>query len=785
MPDKIGITLVIFGLSFLSCHAQDGAPPANQQATSDAPARSHLAKLLPSAAARPVDFSQDVQPIFRNHCFECHAKGNEEGGLNLSIKARAMEGGERGAVLMPGDSVGSPLMHVVSGIDEERRMPPEGNPRLNAEQVGILRAWIDQGAVWPLSADVVDPRLENARQHWAFQRLSYAQQPTRSPEDDWSETALDLFIRKKLSEHRLATSPRLDPRGLARRIYFDLTGLPPTPEQTQEFVAQYTQNPALATPQLIDRLLASPHYGERWGRHWLDLVRYADSDGMECDRDRPYAYRYRDFVVDAFNEDMPFDQFVRWQIAGDEYEPQNPRAVVATGFLTAGPHSELKEPFLEEALMFNRYNELDDIVSTLGTSLLGLTIGCARCHDHKFDAISSREYYRLMSAFHSGQRHEGELPNGQKGLVYKDFDAEPRTSWLFRRGDFNDRELEVKLGFLAILTAGRDAQQYWQAAKSASETENSTLQRRALADWITDVEQGGGALLARVIVNRIWQHHFGQGLVESESDFGIRSEPPSHPDLLEFLAADLVANGWNLKRMHRLILNSAVWQQTSREVSDPGMSPTDEVRRQLDPDNRWLWRMSPQRLEAEAIRDAMLSISGTLNFEAFGPGFKPYIPPEANSARNIQGDDYPEDALDDTTTRRRSVYMFHKRLVPYPLFQAFDRPDFLVSCSRRDTTTVAPQALALLNDGFVRTCARNFARRLLAVHGEDDPALVAESIELALARPPTKTETRVAIELIRSQSHARQLRQESEYRREAVTDYCQALFGLNEFIFVD
>ncbi len=570
------------------------------------------------------------------------------------------------------------------------------------------------------------------------------------------------------------------------RIYFDLIGLPPTPEQTEQFLATFGRDPINPARDLIDQLLDSPHYGERWGRHWLDLARYADSDGQESDRDRPHAYHYRDFVIRAFNDDMPFDQFVRWQIAGDEYEPGNSEAIAATGFLTGGTHSQLEATFLEEERLFNRYNELDDVISTLGQSLLGLTVGCARCHDHKYDALSAREYYRLLSAFHSGDRKSGQLPNGEEGLFFQDFDSQVRTTWLFRRSNFYDRELQVKLGFPAILTSGRDAEQYWADAKAVAGNVNSTLQRRALADWITDVEHGGGALLARVIVNRVWQHHFGQGLVRTESDFGVRSDPPTHPVLLDYLAYDLVTHGWQLKRLHQKILNSAVWQQNNGEWTTNAVAAQDRSGpAQLDAENRLLWKMPPRRLEAEVIRDAMLAVSGTLNLQPGGPGFKPFIPAEANTARNIQGGDYPTDAKDDAETRRRSVYMFHKRLVPYPLFQAFDRPDFLVSCARRQNTTVAPQAMALLNDGFVRACAGDFAQRLIDACGEDDAQVVQTSFELAFARAPTESESQASLDFIQSQLQTRAARNEANCRLESLTDYCQSLFALNEFIYVD
>ena len=630
---------------------------------------------------------------------------------------------------------------------------------------------------------MLDPRMDRARKHWSFGPLTRVSPPPRLEDDPWSQTTIDLFIHKQLREQDLSPSTPALPNTLVRRIYFDLIGLPPTPEQIELFVADHEMDSAAAVTKLVDSLLSSEHHGERWARHWLDVARYADSDGQESDRDRPHAWHYRDFVIKALNDDMPYDQFIRWQIAGDEYEPGDDAAVSATGFLAAGPSMKLEKTFLERERLFNRYNELDDIISTVGTGLLGLTTGCARCHDHKYDAFSAREYYQLLRVFHSGDRISAKLPSGEEGFFFQDFDAEVRTTWLFRRSDFYDREIEVDLAFPAMLSSGPDAEQYWSQAKVAVDRPTSTLQRRALAEWITDVDHGGGALLARVIVNRIWQHHFGRGLVGTPSDFGVRGDAPTHPELLEYLAHDFVANGWKIKPLHRQILNSAVWQQDNG-ATIASANESKPLPAEVDPQNRLLWKMTPNRLEAEALRDAMLAVSGTLNLEAGGPGFKPYIPPEANLARNIQGGDYPKDAKDNAATRRRSVYMFHKRLVPYPLFQAFDRPDLMTSCARRQNTTVAPQGMAILNDRFVRAVARDFAQRLL-ISSDHHRQLVQQAFELCFARSPTAAELDAAAEFIVSQHAVRQARNESTPEREAVADFCHSLFGLNEFIYVD
>jgi hypothetical protein len=600
------------------------------------------------------------------------------------------------------------------------------------------------GEAWPAGPDPPDPRLAKARTHWAFQPLRAVEPP---PVNDaaWVRTPIDRFILAALEARDLRPAPPLDAARTARRLWFDVAGLPPPPEAIDAFLTDAERDRTGAEAALVDRLLADRAYGERWGRHWLDAARYADSNGMEGDKDRPHAYAYRDFVIRALNEDLPYDLFVRRQIAGDEIEPDNPSAVAATGFLTAGPSEFLEPKHLEEERLRLRYNELDDVLSTTGSAFLGLTLGCARCHDHKYDAVTSREYYRMLSAFHSGERKDVKV-GPQDMLSFRDFDGVPRTSWLFRRGNFYDREKPLPLGFLEMLSRGRDAEAYLAAARRETSRADTTFQRRALADWITDVEHGAGALAARVIVNRVWHHHFGEGLVRTVGDFGVRGDPPSHPDLLEWLAHDFVAGGWKLKRLHRMILTSAAYGQAERP---------------------------PQRLEAEVLRDAMLAAAGTLNPEPYGPGFKPPIPPEAMAARN--NDPYKPDAADAPATLRRSVYMFHKRVVPYPLLQAFDRPDAQQACARRDQTTVAPQALALLNDAFVRARAFEFADRLLK-DAADEAALVERAFRIALARSPTDTERTASLEFLRSRERE---------RRVATADFCQTLFCLNEFIYVD
>ena len=849
----------------------------------------------PAVVRAEIDFEKQIAPIFQQHCVKCHGPEKQKGGLRFDTSSGAMVEGDSGARAIVSSNVEeSEIIRRVTSDDDAERMPPEG-AAVPAEQIALLREWIASGAKWPDGGAPAGKGemvvTDEDRQHWSFRPLHASAVPVvQSTQNAHGE--IDRFIVAALESRRLTLTAMAPPRKLVRRIYFDLIGLPPTIQEVADFEAAAAADLHSAIAALVDRLLASHHYGERWARHWLDVARYADSNGQEGDQDRPYAYQYRDFVIKALNDDLPYDEFVRWQIAGDELAPDNPLAVAATGFLTAGPHTVLDVPMQEEKIR-NRYNELDDMLSTLGSGMLGLSIGCARCHDHKFDAIPTRDYYRLLAAVHSGDRHEAllgtraevqayeaahadwqkefsqaedalkkllgeqrklretqlraekiaalaisdnekallrgmpdtddarklakqhekalnvsdedlqrsmdgeqrkqwdalnstvtELKNAEpksppRALAFHDVAAEPKPTWLFHRADFYDKSEPVELGFLSVLTTGKSPEDYWTEARSQRVVPDSTYQRAALARWISDTEQGGGALLARVIVNRVWRHHFGEGLVRTASDFGVQGEKPSHPELLEWLAYDFVAHGWRIKRLHRQMMLSAAYLQDTT---------FDEAKSQVDPDNRLLWRRRPMRLEAEILRDAMLAAGDRMNLEPFGPAFKPPIAPEAMVARNLKTP-YNPDAADSGKLRRRSVYMFHKRVVPYPLLQAFDKPDALQSCGRRDMTTVAPQALALLNDQFVRDRAADFAGRLQKEVGDDMEGAARRAFAIALARAPSDTELQASRDFILQRRSDRQSRDgnvaASEADRAALTDYCQVLFGLNEFLYVD
>ena len=856
-----------------------------------------LAGMFTASAAPAPDFSRDVLPLLEKHCFKCHGPEKQKGGLRFDAREGALQTGESGEkAIVPGHANESRLIKLVSSKDDKERMPSKGEP-LSAAQIDLLKRWIDAGADWPdvVASTGIVARSEmivtdEDRKHWSYLPLG-SPPPPAVRNTSSVRTPVDHFILARLEEKKLAPSPQAEARKLARRIYFDLIGLPPTPEQVETFVKAFAVNPPSAVESLVDQLLASPHYGERWARHWLDVVRYADSDGQESDADRPTAHHYRDFVIRSLNDDLAFDTFVRWQLAGDELEPDNPQAIAATGFIVAGTHAVLADNLMEEERMRERFNELDDMIATTGSAMLGLTLGCARCHDHKYDPVPRRDYYRMLSAFNGGDRAQvplapledvrrhreveakwkEEFDTARKGLDdwlnearkphetaarhakvdalkisddektllkndpdareakelakkfskelkvedkdyrpflsdderaewdarekafkavegrkpkplptalgFADFGARPRETFLLARGDFRVKSEPVELGFLTALTRGKTPADYWSAARAESRRSDSTQQRRALAEWMTDVEHGAGTLVARVIVNRVWQHHFGQGLVRTVNDFGARCDPPTHPELLEWLTAEFVKGGWKLKPLHRLIATSSVYLQETA---------FDAAKAKVDPDNRLLWRRRPQRIESEILRDSMLAVSGTLNPQMFGPAVKAPVAPEAIQARNMK-DPYPKDLKDTPATRRRSVYMFHKRVVQHPLMQAFDGPDAQASCGRRENTTVAPQALALLNDTFVRARAMDFARRVEKEAGADAEAQARLAWRLALGREPSAGELDSATAFINAQMRQRSTRDpvNSETHRLALADFCQAIFALNEFIYVD
>ncbi len=819
--------------------AGSGRMAAREPAQPTVPA-DHAAKMT-----RGLDvFTKQVRPLLLERCVKCHGGDKTKGDFDLTTRETLLRGGSSGPAVVAGKARDSRLYKLVTH-QEDPPMPAQGT-KLKDEQIAQLALWIDLGA--PYDRPLVDksrtarrPMIvtEEDRQFWSFRPLQRPALPSVQ-NAAWCQTPIDYFILAKLEEQGLAPNPPADRRKLLRRAYFDLIGLPPTPEEVEAFVHDPAPD---AYEKRIDGLLNNPHFGERWARHWLDLARFAESHGFEHDYDRPTAYHYRDFVIKAFNQDLPYDTFVKWQIAGDELAPDNPLALMATGFLAAGVHStQITKNQVEK----ERYDELDDMARTLGTAMLGLTIGCARCHDHKYDPIPTRDYYRLLSTFTTTVRSEMDLdldPRGYQQAKAK-FDAEhaqrvgafvqyeaqelaqhfeqwraasrwrqaklsdrqrrillmgyrlfdpgwrqlawqvidhhkhtPKPSVVkalissegvkavrlhtqggdylkethfLKRGDPNQKEDVATQSFLQVLMRSPEQEKHWQVPPPSRW--RTSYRRRALADWLTDADAGAGHLLARVIVNRLWQHHLGRGLIGTPSDFGFQGERPTHPELLDWLATELIHNGWRLKPIHKLIQMSAVAMQSAAH---------DPQKAQADPDNRWCWRRTPQRLEAEIIRDALLAVSGSLEARMFGPG-----------------------TLDEGQ-RRRSIYFFVKRSKLIPTMLLFDAPDALQGIERRPTTTVAPQALLLMNNPVIRGYAESFARR---IHPRADTPLadaVRSGYLATLGRQPSDTELADAVQFIQQETASYQADGQAHARSLALADFCQVLMSLNEFVYID
>jgi mono/diheme cytochrome c family protein len=992
-------------------------------------------------------FSRKVRALLADNCLKCHGGGVKlRGGLNLATRETLLGGGDSGVVVVPGKGKQSKLYRLAAHLDEPP-MPPKGNKPLDKNQLADLARWIDLGAPYdkPLIDRPGSPKPKTLvvtaadRDFWSFRPLKRPPLPAVK-NASWGRNPIDRFLLAKMEEKGLAPSPEAGRRALLRRAYCNLIGLPPAADEAAAFVAG---KGAADYERLVDRLLANPHHGERWARHWLDLARFAESHGFEHDYDRPTAYPYRDFVIKALNRDLPYNTFVRWQLAGDEIEPDNPLALTATGFLGAGVHStQITAATVEK----ERYDELDDILRTTGTAMLGLTIGCARCHDHKYDPIPQKDYYSLLSTFTTTvrtnvtldldpelsagayQRHSvalglaqkelreyerdrlpgkltawlksgkkapsgwsivkpvqsrssggarfTDLPDGsllaggtnaafdtytfvihtktkgitairlealahssmvrggpgragngnfalsdfkitaaplsgdkpaavkiararatfeQRGLpVAAAIDADPRSAWavdpqfgknhaavfdlaspighdggtvltitlrfnnntghnigrprlsistctnppavagdgvpddvrtilsrleskpgaaptekeqavllswyrgldaewgklnsvvaalerkgpgvalkqtmicseglppirlhsqgadfleqthFLKRGDPNQKEGVARQGFLQVLMRSEQGEKRWQQTPPSGW--RTSYRRRSLANWITDTEQGAGHLLARVLVNRLWQHHFGRGIVATTSDFGAQGERPTHPELLDWLASELIAQGWRLKPIHRLIVTSAAYRQSAG---------FDAGKAKIDPDNRFLWRRTPRRLDAEVIRDSLLAVSGELEERMFGPGTL------------------------DPNHKRRSIYFFVKRSQLPPMMVLFDAPDGVVGIEQRTTTTIAPQALLMMNGSTVRAAAARLAAR---VGGRDLEQVVRRAYFLALSRAPKAAELAEAREFLREQRLSYRQEKKPNAEQLALTDFCQVLLGLNEFIYVD
>ncbi len=693
----------------------------------------------------------------------------------------------------------------------------------------------------------------------------------------WAANPIDRFVLSRLERAGLQPSRPADKTTLLRRVTYDLTGLPPTAAEMDAFLADRSSE---AYSRVVDRLLASPRFGERWAQHWLDLVRYAETEGFKTDKLREGAFRYRDYVIDSFNSDRPYDEFVRQQLAGDEIEPDNRQAMIATGFLRLYPDED------NAASLFQRRQEiLDDVTDTTSLVFMGLTMGCAQCHDHKFDDIPQADYYRLQACFASLAERDnwpvvdasavaayreklsrwekatanirGEIdtlwrpvrderkrfylekyeptilacyrsPVGERtpleeqiarmvewrldreftekegenvkklsaqdqaklaelkaklaefdslkpaplptAMAVEDVSGTAPPTHLLAGGSWKRPAAEVQPGFPKFLGAATPAK---VVLASVHTHEPTTGRRTQLADWLTRPDH---PLTARVIVNRLWQHHFGRGIVATPSDFGVQGERATHPELLDWLAVELVENGWSLKHIHRLMVTSATYQMTS--LVDPGDAQATKAM-QIDRENKLLWRANRQRLEGEAIRDAMLQTAGELNLQMHGPSARPVLPAGVSPRYAWEPD------KDAAQRNRRSIYVLAKRNMRYPLFEAFDQPDLHQSCPRRAVTVTAAQSLAMLNSEQTLELARTWAGRLLAEHPAAAADLVRAAYRAAYGREATDAEIKLAEKFLADQAGLVSAQKGETRPLEAVADFCHALFNSNEFITVD
>jgi hypothetical protein len=862
------------------------------------------------AAVAPVEqptaeqthfFEAKIRPVLTERCYSCHSTRGDKirGGLLLETRAGVLKGGELGPVIVPGEPDESLLIKAIRRTDPKLQMPPKEEHRLTPEQVADFEKWVAMGAPDPRVAPAgADAQHDNGpvftaaeRSWWAFQKVQSVAPPSVQNRQQ-VRNPIDAFIVSELQSKGLEPSPPADKITLLRRACLDLTGLPPTPAEVDAFLADESPD---AFSKVVERLLASPHYGERWGRHWLDLARYAESDGFKDDALRPDAWRYRDYVIKSFNDDKPYDRFVKEQIAGDELWPHDPDARIATAF-----NRQYPEEWNARNLQQRRQETLNDITDTVGAVFTGLTFACARCHDHKYDPIRQVDYYRLqaffantsaadnvpliegdkvkeyeaklaaweektkdiraemakieepkrqaaikdyfdkyppeiqailkkpaeqrtpyerMMAARAGQYldpswwsflarpeklleqlprdkrerweemkarldkfaslHPGPMP---KAPSMADLSADAPPMFLLHRGNYDAPREEVQPGFLSLLDPG-------PAKVAPPAGGKSTGRRTALANILSDPNN---PLVARVMVNRVWHYHFGRGIVGTPSDFGSKGEPPTHPQLLDWLAGEFVhpstssgQGAWSLKAIHRLIMNSRTYQQASTDR---------DTCASVDPDDKLMWRFPRQRLEAEVIRDAALSVAGLLSDKVFGPSVFPELPPGAPNRGGLWK------VNDDPGERnRRSVYVFARRNNRYPLLDCFDAPDTLESCPRRNMTTTPLQALTMMNNGLVLKWAQAFAGRVLRETGQtaDRDAWVTYAFRLAYGRRPDAGEAEAVKTFF--DRHRQILQQQAAAGKKlappdpggavdaldgaVLVDLCHTLLNSNEFVY--
>ena len=777
-----------------------------------------------------IDYQRDIVPLFEQHCLKCHGPDEQNGGIRYDHKARALGIGDSGKhPIVPGQPDQSELLRRITSTHKDEQMPPKG-ARLDSAVVETFRAWIASGAEWPESGSAIAEATATS-DHWSFQPITQPELPTVK-DPTWAINPIDRFIQAAREEAGLTPVPDAEPRAFIRRLSYDLTGLPPSLEDVNRFVTDSDRDFDAAIAELTTRLLSSQTYGERWGRHWLDWVRYADTAGDNSDYPIPQAYLYRNYVIASLNNDVPYDRFLTEQLAGDllpaTAQEERNRQVIATGYLA------MARRFGSLVEGYPQHLTIEDTIDNLGRTVMGLTLSCARCHDHKFDPVSTRDYYGLYGIFASTRYpFPGiELFKAQRDFVplIPEKEAAAKLKPTQQETDKLTAELErllaecdakaldnaakepsatieqqrkmakeldgmmhkarkagealadhlKKLPAIPTAYAVRDAQPANARVQIKGEptrpgaevprkfpdilggqtlAEETHSGRLELAQWITDSKN---PLTARVIVNRIWQRHFGKGLVSTTSDFGLRGEKPTHPELLDWLASDFMANGWSLKHLHRLIVTSRTYRMSCQDSEDNLAS---------DPANTRYWKFNRQRLDAESIRDTLLALGGTLDPE---PQAKPYPIPAIKDWGYTQHHPFK----DDYPTNKRSVYQMTKRLTVAPYMQTFDGADPNVCTSTRDSSVTALQALYFVNDTFLHEQADRFAK-ILATENTTDPQRLETAFRTTLARPPTADESQLLL------THLQTARQQAKDDTAAWASVTRTLFRLNEFLYLD
>lgn len=738
-----------------------------------------------------ADYTTEVKPIFKAHCYRCHAGDQPKSGFRLDTAASAISGGDRGSLVVPGDSQSSGLIEILQGTHSQVDQMPYRDTPLSAEKIKTIAKWIDEGASYPAD-EVPETHI-----HWAFvppKRPSTPELNTRFR----ANNPIDSFILSKLKAVKLSPSPKAKPEVLLRRLYLDITGIPPTPSEIDDYLNDYSIN---ASEEVIDRLLNSPQFGERWGRHWLDIARYADSNGYSIDSPRS-IWRYRDYVINAINNNLPFDQFVIDQLAGDLIPNHTQEQLIATGFHR---NTQINQEGGIDKEQF-RIESVVDRVATTGTAFLGLTIACAQCHDHKFDPLKQSEYYQFFAFFNNQDEPTLETPQpselearekfqvalrsleaaikeSESSIQQKIFDWEKHLTETdlqelpvsYRTILTKPRELRSDDESQTLLNHFKEENERHQALKKQQRdlsrkrpriTTTMVLRERKekrptyvhikgdftrqgdkvnpgtprvlngfkgdpnstrldLAEWLVNPEN---PLLARVTVNRIWQQYFGRGIVETENDFGTQGIPPSHPDLLDWLAREFIESDWNVKALHKKILMSAAYQQSSR---------VEPRQAQIDPANQFFGRQGRFRLESEIVRDVALSAAGVLSQRMGGPSAHPPQPSGVMKLGQVQRSWKPDTG---ENRYRRGLYTFFWRATPHPALTVFDSPDAFSSCSRRIRSNTPLQALTLLNDPAYFEMAQILADRIEQFDAHSERDRIQKAFRICLGRYPSRHE---------------------------------------------